>query len=285
MSAYIKYSLLLCILFSRLGDVQANNIDSLSSKENVLKFLVGKIDTPWHSNDSPMPEIDTFFKADIDNNGLTDLLLKWDTCFAVLNKGNGQYDIRSIYAGEKEQYKLVGLFYVEDTTLLIVRSFPFETHKQYNRTIQNDTLIFKFGDFIEYNVHSPDIGVEEILLKIDNGYPGRNWDLKVQADGWATFEINRGKRIFAGIIDSMTFNNLVQTINYIDIPKLIEKEAKMGPGGPSTMSTATEIFTLTVKYNDGNPITIYDLGGQYTYGLKNLYKQLLNLVQGLPEIH
>lgn len=283
MASIIKYRLLLGICTLIATTAYANKIDSLSTKEDIRKFLTDNFSTHQLTHTSYTPEITAYYKADFDNNGSTDLLVKTDRCIAVLDKGNKRFKLHHIYAGERENYDVIDVLNVNDHSLPVLRGYLYEAH-QYDGIIwQDDTLIYKFGDFIEYNAHPPSADVEEIVFKLGGGYPGRVWDLKIDASGWATFEMERGERIFAGEVDSITYNCLIQTINYIDFPALLERESKK-KSGPSTLSTSEETYTLEITFKNGETTRTYDYGGIGTYGLKNLYRQLFIVAKSLDEL-
>lgn len=284
MAKLIRYGLLLCIYMVICSNGYSNKIDSLLTNEDVSKFLTDNFSDGPLTSISYTSDVTVFFKSDIDNNGLTDLLLKTDICIAILDKGKGQYSLRHIFARERENYDLITVLHVKGNHLVVVRGLFYEAHIRDDKRWQDDTLIYKFGDFIEYNAHPPTEDIEEINFKLGGGYPGRVWDLKIDAGGWVTLEKDYGARIFAGEIDSIAFNTMKQTINYIDLPVLIARETRKKPM-PSTLSTSEETFTLEIKFRNGQTTKIYDYGGIGTYGLKNLYKQFFNIAENLNELN
>ena len=284
MAKLIRYGLLLCIYMVICSKGYSNKIDSLLTNEDVSKFLTDNFrDGPFISI-SYTSDVTVFFKSDIDHNGLTDLLVETDICIAVLHKGKGQYSLRHIFARERESYNLVNVLHVNGNHLVVVRGLFYEAHIQDNKRWQDDTLIYQFGDFIEFNPNPSVKDIEEISFKLGGGYPGRVWDMKIDAGGWVTLEMDYASRIFAGEIDSTTLNTLKQTINYIDLPALIERESRKKPM-PSTLSTEEETFTLEIKFENGQTTKIYDYGGIGTYGLRNLYRQFFNIAEHLNELH
>ena len=77
----------------------ANDIDNLQTIEEVQKFLVEKkvVVIGWNLTPKNMTT-DTssfgkgkFFKIDLDNNGLTDLVVNGEYLFSVHDIGNGKY--------------------------------------------------------------------------------------------------------------------------------------------------------------------------------------------------
>lgn len=284
MAAIIRYSLLFCIYMFICATGYSNKIDSLSTKEDVGKFLNNNFSEHQFSHSFNALGIDVFFKVDIDHNGLTDLLVETDVCIAVLDTGLGQYNLQHIFAGERESYNLLNVLQINGHPLVVVRGLFYEAQVQDSMRWQDDTLVYKFGNFIEYNSNPTTKDIEEINFKLGGGYPGRVWDMRIEVDGWVTFEMDHSSRIFAGAIDNTTLNMLNQTINYIDLPALVDRESKKKPM-PSTLSTSEETFTLEIKFANGQTTKINDYGGIGTYGLKNLYRQLFNIAENLNELH
>lgn len=283
MAKLIRYGLLLCIYMVICSKGYSNKIDSLLTNEDVSKFLTDNFSKNRLSY-TPDTDVTLFYKSDIDSNGLTDLLVKTDICFAVLDNGTGQYDLHHIFARGRESFDLIEVFNVNGSPVLVVRGWYYDNIITGSKSWLDDTLIFKFGDFIEYNVYPSTEDVEEINFKIGNGWPGRIWDLRIDAGGWVTFEMDHGARIFTGAIDSITLNTLVQTINYINLPELLERESRKMPAS-SNMATDLETFSLEVKFKNGQIARTDDYGGEGTYGLQNLYRQLFNIAENLNELH
>lgn len=280
----VKLVLYLCACMLFCTTAYPNNIDVLQTKADVAKFLATKISPNNTLGFRFEDTVSSFIKVDIDHNGITDLLVKTDSCYLILDTGNAGYDMRRIFAREMEYFDFVQIINVKDQPLLIMKSWRYEYDEDDKITALYDTLIYKFGHFIEYNPHPPSIDVDTIVFSIGENYPYLRWQIVIDSKGWATVHANYYDYIFAGLIDSTTFNIIIQTINYIDIPTLLEKEAKKGDMGPSRQSTATSTYELEIKYSSGRHENIHDFGGLGTYGLRNLYRQLFMVAHSLPEL-
>src|SRR5579871_4161383 len=80
----------------------ANDIDKLMTNDDVNNFLVKKInkqikDYPVlesQSTDTLKYGLNKFFKVDLDNNHLTDLVINGKHLMVVLDKGKGNYELQ-----------------------------------------------------------------------------------------------------------------------------------------------------------------------------------------------
>lgn len=258
------------IILSWAAITNANDIDRLKTIKDVGQFLIKEIDT---NDDIHSYGIVNFYKLDLDNNGLTDLIVDRNVCFIVLDMGNGQYEKRSIYAGKP--YTVVNAIHWKGNPLLIVKSSDVHNNvRTYN--LQNDTLTFKFGDFIEYNSNPDHLKVEEINFKSDGGsmIAGASFEMKIGQNRKMTYR--KGKTVSTTIIDAAVFDKLIQTINYIKLDSL--------ESGYSVEWTDDEDVELEVKFNNGKIKKIGDYGACGTFGLQNLYRQLFSLSRALNGI-
>jgi hypothetical protein len=87
---------------------KAQDIDSLKTTEDVQTFLEQKVDTAWNkydffettgTKDTSKYGKGNFFKLDLDNNGLTDLLINGKYFFAITDNGKGNYESHFIDRG------------------------------------------------------------------------------------------------------------------------------------------------------------------------------------------
>jgi hypothetical protein len=272
----------------------ANDIDQLQTKEDVIKFLVEKINANWKNEELFETNItDTssaygknkFYKLDLDNNGLTDLIVDGNYFFVVTDNGDKTYGTHFIDRGAflDDKHTLTGIIYKDKTPLLII-----ENYDKYNRFAkdtlhtfftldhhgyQTDTLIYKFGDFIDYNPRPDKLSIEEIKFSTTYCYGTCPvFELTIRSDRSATFnaiEYNDRKGKFKATIDTASYNRLIQTINYIKLTSLNKNY--------NVNWTDDQTCTLKVKFNSGQTKEISDYGLIGTYGLQNLYNQLFAL--------
>jgi hypothetical protein len=273
----------------------ANDIDQLQTKDDVKNFLIEKVNKKWkdwdlfesNATDTARFGKNKFYKLDIDNNGSTDLLIDGEYFFAVIDNGDKTYGTHFIDRGTFliDKHTLTNIIYKDKIPLLIVndfdeyKRFPSDTAKsgwelRWNVVgSQTDTLIYKFGDFIEYNPRPDKLSIEEIKFSTTYCYGTCPvFELTIKADRSATFnaiEYNDKKGKFKATIDTASYNRLIQTINYIRLTSL-NKNYSVG-------WTDDQTCTLKIKFNSGQTKEISDYGLIGTYGLQNLYNQLFAL--------
>ncbi len=265
-------TLLILLLTANL--TVASDIDNLQTTEDVQKFLV-KVNSKWEKYDffEKTGKEDTtaygkgkFFKIDLDNNGLTDLVINGKYFFAVTDNGNGIYESHFIDRGTFMLYKytLKNIVYKDRTPLLIIEN--------YNET-KTDTLILKFGEFYEFNPTPDNFKIEEISFSTTPCYGTCPvFKLTIKADGTAEYDAikyNDENGKFKTVLDTATFNKLLLTINYLKLTSLKDKY--------SVNWTDDQTSTLLIKFDNGQTKNISDYGMIGTFGLEHLYDQLFAL--------
>jgi hypothetical protein len=255
----------------------ANEVDSLNTIEDVHKFLVEKLSKEWEDvnffektpDETSKFSNSKFFKIDLDNNGLTDLLINGTYFFAITDEGNGNYESHFIGALSIVKYILTDIRYNNKTPLFVIRSYN-QFDPSLNKT---KTLIFKFGNFIEFNPTPDTITVQEIKFST-SGCLGTCPIFKLTINADRTANLNAGEYNdiwgkFTTTIDTAAYNNLIATINYI---KLISLKSDY-----TVPWTDDQTTTLEIIFDHGKTKKISDYGAVGTFGLENLYKQLFLL--------
>ena len=258
----------------------ANDIDNLQTIEEVQKFLVEKkvVVIGWNLTPKNMTT-DTssfgkgkFFKIDLDNNGLTDLVVNGEYLFSVHDIGNGKYE--SYFIDDiVYPYILTNIIFKDISPLLVINKHN-RNYRIKDRGPKLDTLIFKYGTFIEYNSAPSNLEVEEISLTTLGCYGSCPvFELTILSNRQASYnaiKYNDGKKgKYKANIDTTAFNNLLQIINYINLPALESYYTIIASDGES--------FTLEIKYNNGQTKRISEDDARGIFGLRNLYKQLYAL--------
>jgi len=272
-------TILVLFLTVKLGF--ANDIDSLMTKEDVEKFLI-KINSKCEKYDvfntskkkyTSIYNKEKFLKLDVDNNGLTDLIINGKYFFVVTDIGNGHYESSFIERGKitLSNYTLINIIYKDNAPLLLMKNYF-----KYKDTTNNsnvDTLIFKFGDFIEFNSMPDNLKIEKIKFSTSGCFGSCPiFEISILPNGnvaYKAIEYNEKSGKFKAIIDKNSYNNILQTINYIKLPSLKDKY--------EVNWTDDETVTLEIIYNSGQVKIINDYGGIGTFGLENLYHQLFVL--------
>ncbi len=261
----------------------ANYIDGLITNEDVQKFLVKKVNRKWkdeiffdstEKKDTSVFGKGKFFKIDIDNNGLTDLVINGRYFFVVTDNGNGNYVSHFIDRGSfmDVRYTLKNIVVKNKIRLLIIGSYNADNFEK-NDDNKTDTIIMKFGGLYEYNSTPDNFNIEEISFSTTHCYGTCPvFKLLIKADRTAEYnaiEYNDKKGKFKTVIDTATFNKLLQTINYLNLTSLKDQY--------NVNWTDDQTSTLEVKFNNGQTKNISDYGMIGTFGLENLYDQLFAL--------
>lgn len=254
----------------------ANDIDKLQTNEDVYNFLVKKVSRKFKDNppldDSPKT-IDTakygrnkFFKADVDNNGLTDLIIYGYRHFlVVLDNGKKDYIVR---------YLDKGTFLSNTATLISLDTFSLPTKiiiQQSEKPKQQiDTLIFQYNNFIEYNPKpTTDFTFNQLKFKTDQCFGECPiFEMTINKDRTATYKairFNDETGNFKGTIPTKEFNELLSLLKYIQLDKLNNEYA--------VNWTDDQTVTTEVEFN-GKTKVISDYGKIGTFGLSRLYSKL-----------
>ena len=296
MRQILLFSILTFVTFVTVGQ---NEIDKIGSSKQVCDFMVKKFpkfnyfnvtdtnyilsrDTRFHRIADSL-RMKFWYKADFDKNDYTDL-------FAYA-KSDG--NIRLTYAmafennvyssGSISKYVLDASCYFPtldsvNTTPIIklyytkshpIKDWPRDTAEDLSLYV--DTLIFKFGDFIEYypNHSSPD--VDFAVFK-----PGENYSidytLKVYSDGKTFYNGIKNTKLKGKYKSTLVKNkreDLFNLINYIDFRKVRNQYASNW--------TDLSSISLSIHYKTGDKKEIFDYGLCGTFALRRLYELLLDI--------
>jgi hypothetical protein len=259
----------------------ANEIDNLQTIEDVQRFLIKKVSKKWKDytvlsnipTDSSVYGKGKFFKVDLDQNGLTDLVINGNHFLAITDRGNGRYSTHYIDRGVfiLSKYTLTNIIYSNNTPLLVIQDNSREDPRK--DTTKRDTLILKFSYFVEYNSAPDNLQVEEINIETTGCYGTCPiFKVSIKPDKSATYhaiKYNNKKGHFKTTLDNESYNRIIETINYIKLPLLEELYA--------VNWTDDQTVNLEVKFNNGQVKKITDYGRIGTFGLSCLYSQLAAL--------
>jgi hypothetical protein len=274
-----------CLLGTR--GCLANEIDQLQSLGEVTDFLQ-KYDRRFQEEMLFKPgTADTlgygqsrFFKLDLDGNGLTDLVVDGKYLLAVTAASNRTYRLHFIdrrNSGSARYAQLHRLVYVGTTPLLVVKTGREHFDLSSNRVSSEarvDSLVFKFGGFIEYQAASAQLPIARLTFSALGCFGTCPvFELTIRADRRATchaIRYNSNLRgHFRGIIDTAAYNPLLATLQYLQLSALKDAYA--------VDWTDDQTVKLEVTFTNGQVKRLEDYGGVGTYGLANLYAQLFAL--------
>ncbi len=275
-----------------------NRTYRVSDEDSLIKILAKKM------------KVDkSFYKADIDNNGYSDLVAIGDnykcttsnqknetvscdfSVFAVMNFG--KYSTR--YKDLKKDYRETVVPKVDEVNGIPVLSVANVEYTYDSRTKKRgvkDTLTvlaYKYGGFVEYQKQSTIHSIEKIEFSASACF-GRCPIFKIEMRNdrktvlWAkeyNFNISfpesaadfRNLKELKGKYDSTItndkYNEIVGLINYLNIEGLKKDYMTGGTCQPSS--------ELKITYDNGKVKTIGDYGINGTRGLNRLYEMLFDL--------
>lgn len=272
-----------------LPAARANPIDSLQTIADVNAFIKKNVKFDWKIEvflpetpaDTPRFGLHRFFKLDLDGNGRTDLLINDEHLLAILDEGDSRYTSHFIVWGQKHDRlhkRLSRLIDQPDPMLVIQRYNAFFSRIINGDTIHRkevtDSLIYRYGNFIEYNARPDDWSIQKIILKTSYCFGDcPSFDLEIQTDRSAVFKShgynNLPSGVYKGVIDSTTFNNLVGTIRYMQLASLKDRY--------SIFATDHSGADLEIWFANGLVKKVDDYGMEGTYSLKSVYAQMFDL--------
>jgi len=255
----------------------ASEIDSLKTFKDIENFLVEKVNKDLKKytifkdikRDTSKYCKNSFVKIDLDNNGLNDLVVNGNYFFAVIDEGNKSYSLhlidRSGYSADK--YTLSNIIYIDQTPLLLVKNY-YEFKTMQNTNLKDDTLIYKYGGFIEYNSSPDTLMIEKIRLTTFSFNTAYLIEITVKKNRKVKIKSleNPGILNYCHSIDKSVYSNLIAIINYLKLASIKDHYKYFMPGAKT--------IRLEIKYNKGTIKKIEDYGGHGTFGLELLYKQL-----------
>lgn len=334
----LRYCLFLCVYFLPVKLVHANAIDSLSTKENVQKFLLtnfGKsgfislyqyanisqsekiklyysvpdtirVEDPATGgyvaktipreygseksliNDAQVPsnssydEVDSiiknstfrFYKADIDHNGLTDLVVNAGIVIIVVDlvgKFEGHLFSPVVDSARLSFKYLVSL---PDSSIGLVfrieRSWQNTFDKKYNFSL--DTIVYKFHGLLRYNGKFKSANISKIYYHYMRSYGNLR-------DGYDCIEMDKDDKCylqysgydaaFSGVIDTKRITQLWNLIAYTGLD-LIRGTYDIG-------MDHTDGIVLNVYLDDGSVKAIRFYGCHPSLGLTYVTKNISDI--------
>jgi hypothetical protein len=265
-----------------LSGLKANEIDKLNSREDVVRFLVKRVNKDYDSVFAGSRGEDSgslagqFFKLDIDGNGHTDLIVNGRSFLIVMDRGNEEY---KEYPLDRERYPffgaiLGGLDTAGGNVKLIVwirhpEMHILNVHPEY---VEKDTLVWWKGGFIEYNpTPIADFRFERISVSTSRCF-GKCpvFKMRVNADGSAEYEAilyNDKSGTFVGKVRKEGLKAMADLLGYLALDRL--------NGQYNEDWTDDQTIDIEIVYNGrAKKVSDYALCG--TYGLKRLYPFFFN---------
>ena len=210
-------------------------------------------------------------KADFDKNGYTDLLVigaleKTPTILTLMGLGDYKVSIRLITPGRSRRCSIAKVITEGDDTFIEYRYF-----KAHSALMDSAKLIFRFGDFVEYNPNPRVYNIEKIEYKFDDAFT-----LEINSDRKATLKAREDYPLrglmntkYIGRIRTGEYDELLSILNYSDFPNLQDLYAISG----SHYSSGT----LKITHSSGQVKVIADHGLAGTFSLRRIHDRLAAL--------
>ena len=275
-----------------------NHIDSLTTTDLVLAY-VGKLTGHESETLQPTPGKKLFDKADLDNNGYTDLLFNGDggsgsdlarVTLVVLSFPGDSIVVRRL----PDEYfydsfavnivKLDGQPYIH--AYQVTRKFRDSWSLKKNKPIRkdyteyrSDTLTWRQNALLEI---APRVEhkIDSITYALVGGFTIKGgFRLTIKQDSlllekekdWLDTMNFGGGGIFIGRLDTAAHNRLYTLLECIDFPHL-ENDYSMSGSDAST-------GVLNISYDNGRKKRIIDYGARGTYALTALQNLLIGLLE------
>ena len=296
----MKQYLILFLFLLALSMVYPNKIDKLKTTKEVIEFVKSvspQFKDGWKEFTIPSTEelgkelycdgvfrewdIKNWEKADLTNDGLTDLLfISYQygyTPYAIVDKGDGSFNVHSLWRSSFEKCELAKPITLNDKNYLKI----YQPRSKWNNAEDLlsleaieytviDTLTYKFQSFVELNEEPANYKIEKIEFKSSPCYgtcPVFSLVLyssgKVEFDGayHVNFQGKSSKAIGTGL-----FNEIASLLKYIRVKDLEEIY--------QVTWTDDQTAILDVTFSNGEKKRIRDYGMQQTYGLMAVYDKL-----------
>lgn len=282
MLSFLKSVLLAMPLICLSVFSYGNEIDQLKTKEDVNRFLTEKVNPKWKNRDfltkgklpigfnpiqfnPSIPSEDVFFKIDLNRNGTTDLIVCYsDDLMVIMDEGTGKYGIHYITQGFDGRKKLMNIIYVDQYPLLVTQKFEEYTEKK-APVGGPDTILYKFGDFIEFNKMPDSYQLDYISFSASACFGTCPvFELKIDGERNIAYDGNgydkRGHH--NAILDTSMFNILVNRLNYINVGGLKSNYTYAVTDMPT--------YRFEIKFKGGAVKKVSDYANMAPLGLENL---------------
>ncbi|WP_342644756.1 DUF6438 domain-containing protein [Mucilaginibacter sp. CSA2-8R] len=221
-------------------------------------------------------------KADFNQDGKTDLfvILHEDNSrfqpYIIMDDGPRGFTLHNLKRSLSYTCELARVAAIGQQPALLYYYIKEEPTRQILNNldhIQVNTLIYKFGGFVEYNRHPQPIAVNTIYLKTFGAWAGNSdFELTIRSDGKAIYKPlawTSKKTQQTGIIAPDRLKEITGLLSYIRLRQLKSSYAVTWSDDQTAI--------LKISLANGSVKTIDDYGLRGTFGLSHLYKLLFDL--------
>ncbi len=276
-----------------ISNTFANKIDDLKTSEDV-ENLIHSLDKKY--KDFSVLETSSLYfntlqqqtatalgvknwqKADLDNNGLMDLLVygRWSSelyLIAIMDDGK-KLNVHSLTQSPFGELLFPVIKKKEKETLLVLYKGCDYCRGKENKITDTIPLIYKFNDFIEQNAVASPYRIDKIKFSTTACFGTCPvFELEINANRTAKYnaiEYNEDQKgTFTAKIDTANYNSIIQLLDYVDFPGLKNNYAVGWTDYPTC--------NMEITYDNGQVKKIEDYGEQGTYGLSMIYAKFFSL--------
>jgi Domain of unknown function (DUF6438) len=269
--------ILFFFLFTSICEgLQANEIDRLHTEKDVARFVkkVAPEVENWELFSDRAVDSDVlnnrFYKLDLDENGLTDLVVNGNYLLVIMDMG-GQYSFFNLRKDEIVAGMLESLIAIDSVGRPKKLVVSLRKGQDWRSTAAPeyypDTLVCHFGLLMEYNAHpTGDFRFEAIKVSTTRCFGSCPvFAMEIRADRGARYHaiaFNDEEGEFRGSLSKKQFDTLTELLRYLPLDSL---EANYRVNWTDDQTIFTEI-----RYN-GHIKKIEDYGKLGTMGLQRLY--------------
>jgi len=295
-----KIITLIFLMFLFSLTVGANKIDSLRSDEDVVAFLK-MIDENFRSEKynkidlrstemlrkemscngiAEQWQVNNWEKTDFNQDGLTDLLviLYWYDygVYAVIDKGNNNFRLETLTYNIYKKCELAKPVKLNDEQLLLIyqeKTSGGTGGQPVKMVYETDTLIYKYGGFVEYNKLHPEHKIDSIQFRTGFCFGSCPvFTIRFDKTGNAEYDAgsyNPKQGKFTTTLKKENLDRILGLVNYMNVKSLQDNYR--------VPWTDDQTSWLKIKFTDGSIKEIQDYGLRGSFGLRLLYNIFFDL--------
>jgi hypothetical protein len=187
--------------------------------------------------------------------------------YVIMDKGNGKFETLTLSYNIFEKCELAKSIGLDNGKAVLY------FQRQSKLKSRLDTLVNKYGNFVEYNSMPASYKIDSISFRTGYCYGSCPvFSIATDKNGNAIYEAgsyNPKMGTFNAVIDPTIVSELIGLINYIDVLKL-KDDYKVS-------WTDDQTAWLRIRFSDGTVKEIKDYGLKGSFGLRLIYNKFFDL--------